>query len=292
MGDSINTLYFDFIEQRRRTLELDEFIELSENRFFSQVKSVASEAINNNVRLIRLAGPSGSGKTTSAKKIVEVLRSKGVPAYYMSMDNWYKTLKVEHMPRNEDGDPDYESPELLDIEAVKSDLQDLLNGKTTRLRQFDFHNRVSLMSDVELTCENNSIVVMEGIHAINPIFDIPGVKQYKVYVEPSNVKVDEDNIITSSQIRLCRRIHRDLVDRGMSLEDTIKKCKSVDRGQDKYIEPYTRDTQILRVDTLIYYELFIHRNELADEHIIDIIPESDIRAEIIPDGSILREFYK
>lgn len=289
--NNIYTISYDSIEQRRETLDTDEFIELSENRFSSQIKSVASEAINNNIKLIRLAGPSGSGKTTSAKRVVNAIKAKGVPAYYISMDNWYKTLKVECLPRNEDNEPDFESPDLLDIDAFKSDMHKLLNGETINLREFDFVDRVSHITDNTMQCEKDAIVVIEGLHAINPIFDVDE-GNLKVYVEPFDIVKDGEIVLSSSTIRLCRRIHRDRVDRGMTLEATLKKCRSVDRGQKKYIAPYTKDTNILRIDTLIYYEVFIHRNELPDIEGLEFIPNTPINKDMIPSNSILKEFYK
>lgn len=282
---------FDFIDRCQKTVDMDEFVRISERRFQNQIKSVVDEALSAGVRLIRLAGPSGSGKTTTTKRIVEAFKDRGIPAYYLSMDNWYKTLSVENMPKNEDGDPDFESPDLLDLVDFKRDVRDLLAGKEVRLKEFDFINRVSRESSRILQCEANGIVVIEGIHAINPMFDTE-IEDMKVYVEPSPVRVDNDTVISSSNIRLCRRLHRDLVDRGMSLEDTMKKCRSVDIGQRKYIDPYTRDPDILRVDTLIYYELFIHKNEVLNMECLNPIRNTNITKDIIPANSILREFYK
>ena len=288
MNDYIS---FDFINQCREILSIEDFIEMSENRLKSQIKSIVSEAINNNVKLIRLAGPSGSGKTTSSKLIVKAIKDRGIPAYYMSMDNWYKTISVEDLPLNEDGDPDYESPELIDIDGFKTDMHNLLNGQEITLREFDFTNRISNLSDKKIKCENGGIVLIEGIHAINPMFDIED-ETLKVYVEPNNVKMNNNELLTSSNIRLCRRMHRDIAERGMSFEDTIKKCRSVDKGQDKYIEPYTNNPTILKVDTLMFYELFIHKNELPDVEYLKEIPHTDIHKDLIPQNSLLREFYK
>ena len=94
MGN-LNTKNFDLIELTRQTAGDEQFIEMCEQRIYNQIKSVVSEAINNNIRLIRIAGPSGSGKTTSAKKVVQEIKDRGIDAYYISMDNWYKTLKEE-----------------------------------------------------------------------------------------------------------------------------------------------------------------------------------------------------
>lgn len=282
---------YDFINDCRKHLSTQEFIEMSEQRFFNQIESIADEAIDNGVRLIRLAGPSGSGKTTSTKRIVETIRNEGIPAYYMSMDNWYKTLSVENMPKTEDGDPDYESPELLDVEGFKEDVESLLNGEIINLREFDFTTRTSSKSTKTLSCEPNAILVIEGLHAINPMFDT-SFKDFKVYVEPFNVEMSEDDDLTSSEIRLCRRMHRDMADRGMTFEATIQKCRSVDKGQSKYIAPYTRNVDILRVDTLLMYEIFIHKNELPDTDYLEDVETTNITKDMIPENSILREFYK
>ena len=285
------TISYDFINDCRKHLSVQEFIEMSEHRFFNQIESIADEAIDNGVRLIRLAGPSGSGKTTSTKRIVEAIRAEGVPAYYMSMDNWYRTLSVEDMPKTDDGDPDYESPELLDVDGFKEDVENLLNGKIINLREFDFTTRTSSKSTKTLSCEPNAILVIEGLHAINPMFDT-SFKDFKVYVEPFNVEMSEDDDLTSSELRLCRRMHRDMADRGMTFEATIQKCRSVDKGQNKYIKPYTKNVEILRVDTLLLYEIFIHKNELPNMESLKDVDIALISKDMIPENSILREFYK
>lgn len=282
---------FNFLNQCLEVLGNKEFIELSENRFKNQIRSVVCEALENNIRLIRLAGPSGSGKTTSAKLIAKQIKANGTPCYYLSMDNWYKTIPIDEMPLNEHGEYDYESPELIDIDGFKSDVNNMLLGNEIALRNFDFKKRISSKTRKKIKCEENAIIIIEGLHAINPIFDVEKPSM-KVYVEPSALRFSDGSIITSSNIRLCRRLHRDFVDRGMSFEDTIKKCASVDAGQKKYITPYTNDSRILRVDTLIFYEIFIHKNELPNIDFLKNIPESNIGVDIIPSSSVLKEFYK
>ena len=292
--DKTNTISYKVIDGSRVLLDTAEFIEISEARYKNQIKSIVSETINNKHRIIRLAGPSGSGKTTSALKIVEEILNRGIPAYYLSMDNWYKTMPVNELPLTDDGDPDYESPELLDIDGFKQDMHDLILGKTINLREFDFINRVSNKSDNTLEIQSNAILVIEGLHAINPIFDVDE-SNIKVYVEPSNIKLNDNTILTSKELRLFRRIHRDKVDRGMSLEATIQKCKSVDKGQDKYIAPYIRNPEIFKVDTLIYYEIYIHKHELdglIDSEALRTITGANISSKYIPEDSVLREFYK
>ena len=286
-----NYISFDFINKCRLLLSTEDFIDMSEKRLKSQIKSVVSEAINNNIRLIRIAGPSGSGKTTSAKMVMKAIKERGLHAYYMSMDNWYRTMSLEELPKTEDGDYDYESPELIDIEGFKADMHNLLNGEEITLREFNFENRISNPGTKKIRCDFNGIVVIEGLHAINPIFDIEE-NSLKVYVEPSEVKFDDGEILTSSNIRLCRRMHRDIVERGMSFDATIKKCRSVDVGQQKYIDPYTNDTRILKVDTLILYELFVHKHELPDNKYLKEIPLTKLRKELIPFNSLLKEFYR
>ena len=87
-------------------------------------------------------------------------------------------------------------------------------------------------------------------------------------------------------------MHRDVTERGMSFEDTIRKCRSVDRGQDKYITPFMNDANVLRINTLILYEIFIHRNELPDAKCLNCIDKSGITKDMIPKNSILKEFYR
>lgn len=307
---------FDFIELRRGVVGVDELINISEQRINSQIRSVISEALSRNIHIIRLAGPSGSGKTTTAKRIVDEAKSRGKTAYYISMDNWYKTLHIDDIPKNKFGEPDFESPKLLDIRGFKEDIHKLTDGQPINLREFDFVNRISHITDKQIKCDDDSIIVIEGLHAINPMFDTSD-KVMKVYVEPSDIQFENDEVLTSSSIRLLRRIHRDKADRGMSMLDTINKCRSVDIGEDQYITPYSNSSDILKVNTLLYYELYIHKSEfkqelaeqnkdeilntikelvssgmLDDIGVIRNIPDVDIDISKIPEKSILREFYK
>lgn len=286
-----HTTTYEFINSCREHLTNEEFIEFCEKRYYNQIRSVVDETIGNGIRLIRLAGPSGAGKTTSTHLMVDIIREKGIPAYYMSMDNWYKTLPLEALPKTPEGDYDYESPELLDVEGFREDMHELLAGNPVHLREFDFVKRVSSKSDKVIRCEDNAIVVIEGLHAINPMFDTEH-ESLKVYIEPNNVIIDENDDLTSSELRLCRRMHRDVVDRGMSFEDTIKKCRSVDAGQARYIEPFLNDAHIHHVDTLLMYEIFIHKNELPDMDSLKDVEVTDISKDMIPETSVLKEFYK
>lgn len=308
---------FDFIELRRGLVGIDKLINISELQLQNQIKSVVSEAVSRDIHIIRLAGPSGSGKTTTAKRIVDEAKSIGKTAYYISMDNWYKTLNTEEIPKNKFGEPDFESPMLLDIDGFKEDIHKLSGGEPINLREFDFINRISHITDKQIKCDKDSIIVIEGLHAINPIFDTQD-KVLKVYVEPSDVQFENDEVLTSSGIRLLRRIHRDKADRGMGMLDTINKCRSVDIGEDQYITPYADKSDVIKVDTLLPYELYIHKTEFEKEvaeqnekySVLDIIKElinrgmiddigvmrnvPDVKIDMskIPEKSILREFYK
>lgn len=292
--NKINTINFDFISRILYILDTKDFIEISEIKYDNQIRSIVSESICNKVRVVRIAGPSGSGKTTTAQRVVDEFISRGIPAHCISMDNWYKTMGVCDTPLTDDGELDFESPELLDIHGFKEDIRNLIAGKTIHLREFDFVNRISTEATETLTLEPNGVLVVEGLHAINPMFDVPEL-DYRVYVEPSSVKFEDGTLLSSKELRMFRRIHRDQADRGMTLEATVAKCKSVDKGQDRYITPYINNPEIFKVDTLIYYELYIHKNSLSgllDSRILDLIPNKDITDSDILDRSILREFYK
>ena len=197
---SINSVSYSFIDKCRNLLSTEDMIDTSERRLHYQIRSIAAEAIVNEISLIRIAGPSGSGKTTTAKKLVHELKDRGFPAYYMSMDNWYKTIKEEHMPRTEDGDLDFESPELLDVDAFLDDMHNLIEGKPINLRKFDFKNRVSTITDEVLQCKRDGFVVIEGLHALNPLFD-SNIKSLKVYVEPSDITFEDGTVLINSILK-------------------------------------------------------------------------------------------
>ena len=296
----VNSQNLFTIVQRLTILGKDRFVEEEEGRYMRQIDALAREILENNVKMVLLAGPSGSGTTTTAHNLRKCLmqRLKGVDRYVycLSMDDWYMSGDRYVMPVDEEGNPDYESPECLDIPRLNQDLDDLFAGREVSIPCYNFITRRSLDSGARFTLQPGDVVIMEGLHALNPIIRFPEDPEncLRVYVSPADVVVDEKDgeLLDNQFIRLCRRIYRDRDQRGSTEEETLAKAKSVDRGERLYIVPFLKNVGVWRIDTLLGYELFIHRRELQNMKELKVIPLSKISRFDIPEGSVLREFYR
>ena len=285
----INSQELSSIVQRLTILGKDDFVKEEEARYGRQIKYV----VENDISLVLLAGPSGSGKTTTAHNIASVIEHNGKKVFSLSMDDWYMTATRYDMPLDENGDPDYESPLCLDMDRLNSDIRTLLSGGEISLPTYDFVHRVMIDTGRKMRLGKGDVMIMEGLHALNPTFDIPhSDSAIKIYVSPADVIVDNENVIDNQYIRLCRRICRDRDTRGMTPEETIARSASVDRGERLYVAPYLKNVGVLRIDTLLGYELFIHRREFPEMKEFKPVPLSKIKREDIPEGSILKEFYR
>ena len=296
----VNSQNLFTIIQRLTILGKDKFVDEEEGRYMRQIDALAREIVENGISMVLLAGPSGSGKTTTAHNLRKCLMRRLMETdryvYCLSMDDWYMSGDRYTMPLDEEGNPDYESPECLDIPRLNQDLGDLLAGKEVRLPCYNFITRRSMDSGARFTLREGDILIMEGLHALNPVSRFPeeGENCLRVYVSPADVIVDEKDgeVLDNQYIRLCRRIYRDRDQRGSSEEETIARAASVNRGERLYVAPFLHNVGVWRIDTLLGYELFIHRRELPDMKELKVIPLSKITRFDIPEGSVLREFYK
>ena len=192
------------------------------------------------------------------------------------------------MPVDEEGQPDYESPDCLDVPRLNRDLNDLFAGREVSLPTYNFITRRSVESGAKIELKKGDVVIMEGLHALNPMIHFPDdtLRSLRVYVSPADVIVDETRgmELSNQYIRLCRRIYRDRDQRGSSEEETIERSRSVNRGERLYIAPFLNNVGVWRVDTLLGYELFIHRRELPEEKELRVVPLSKITRFDIPEG--------
>ena len=289
----VNSQELSSIVQRLIILGKDDFVTEEEARYVRQTKYVADYVMEKNIRIVLLAGPSGSGKTTTAHNIAREIEKHGKRVFSLSMDDWYMSADRYTMPLDENGVPDYESPLCLDMEKLNSDIRTLVSGGEISLPTFDFVHRTMIDTGKKIRLDPNDVMIMEGLHALNPTFEVPkGDDSIRIYVSPADVIVDSEHIIDNRYIRICRRICRDIDSRGVTPEETIFKSHSVDRGERLYVAPYLKNVGVLRIDTLLGYELFIHRREFPQMKELKSVPLSKITRNDIPEGSILREFYK
>lgn len=258
------------------------------------------------VKIILIAGPSSSGKTTFSKRLSIQLMTSGIKPYAISLDDYF--VDREKTPRDESGDYDYESIYALNLELFNEHLKALLAGEEVELPRYDFPTGKSVPSGNRIRLEPNMMLLLEGIHALNPMLtsEIADVYKYKIYVSAlTTIKLDDHNHVPTADNRLIRRIVRDFKYRGVSPASTIARWPSVRRGEDKWIFPYHENADVM-FNSALLYELAVLRTQAlpALETVCENQPEYAVASDLthflryfkpIPDGelpptSLLREF--
>lgn len=223
-------------------LEPQMFLDNCTKEYHEQVSEVAQRIFNDKTKkIIMLAGPSSSGKTTTANLLSAILNETGARAYTVSLDDFYHPRSVGY-PLDENGKPDYECVEALDIELLHSCFGELLNNGCAMFPVFDFHSgeRIDNAKKVELS--ENDVIIVEGLHALNPVIteNLDENKLFKIYVSVSTrIYDDSGNVLFSKRdLRFVRRMVRDFSFRSTSVERTYDIWQSVMRGEDKYLFPF------------------------------------------------------
>jgi uridine kinase len=203
-------------------------------------------------RLVCIAGPSSSGKTTTSKRLSIQLQIYGKNPVHVELDNYYVDRK--HVPIGENGQPDFETIDAIDVPLINKNLQDLLAGKEVHLPKYDFHTGTRKHGS-RLKLRPNDILIIEGIHGLNDRIgeSIPHDGKYRVFVSPlTGVSIDTYNRIGTTDIRLIRRLVRDYRTRGHSPERTLSMWPSVVQGAHKHVFPYRQSADILFNSSLVY----------------------------------------
>lgn len=305
MADLNNKL--EYVNEKAKSNSKD-FILECEKRYQSIIDKIVKKIIEEDGReIIMLAGPSSAGKTTTAKRLKEGLGSKGVTTYVLSLDDFY--LNREDIPYLPDGSQDYETVHALDLERLENDLNSLLRGETVKTPVFDF--TTGRRSDTEfntITLGQEDVVIIEGLHALNPIItDKVHGKLLKVYINVSSRIYDEngDLVLNKRNFRFLRRMIRDYKFRASSVDNTYKLWKNVTAGEEKYLFPY-RDNADIKANTVHLYEPCVIKNQalplLRDSEVSVEFREDaeklcaslerffDIDENEVPKDSLLREF--
>ena len=309
----------DIIEKKYTPLEIEPIVELagkdpkelvarSEKYYNDQVMRAAKQiAEDRNFRFVLLCGPSASGKTTTAHKLKHRLIELGVPARVISMDDFY--LGMEHYPKLPDGSPDMEAFQAIDHELLNELFGELMEKGSAMFPEFDFATQSRKLATHEIVLEPGGVLIMEGIHALNPavLSNIAHENVFHIYVSVrSKFIYGEQNILVPKDIRLIRRIVRDSNFRNYSPLDTLRTWGNVVAAERVNIDLY-RDDVNLKIDNTIDYEVCIWRSQLAgrlraaefgqyDAYpqiqrifvALSFFPEID--RKLIPENSLLREF--
>ena len=235
-----------------------ELINVSEALQEKRISQIADEIFNRGqkgcpVKLILISGPSSSGKTTFSKRLSVQLMANGLRPYPVSLDDYF--VNRVDTPKDENGNYDYESLYALDLDFFNQQLKALLNGEEVELPRFNFSTGIREMSGKRLKLDENMILILEGIHALNPELTphIPAESKFKIYVSAlTTILLDNHNYIPTTDNRLLRRIIRDFKYRGYSAEDTISRWPSVRAGEDKWIFPYQENADVMFNSALLF----------------------------------------
>ena len=284
----------------------EEMIAAAEADYEKKVRQVADRICENeNINLILLAGPSGSGKTTTANLIADAVRARGEEAIVMSLDDFYLDQDDPMYPRLENGERDYERPEALNLDDLHEVLCHIVSGAEFEMPKYDFKvgKRVSVKKHSPIS---HGCVIIEGLHSLNPkISDsLPKEKLLKLFVSVStNINHNGERILSGRKLRFIRRLVRDHIYRGSTVERTLAMWSSVLAAEDIFLYPY-KFTADLAFNTFHSFELGVMK-KFAEELIPSLLAERDpylgtvLRAvkmaepidyHKIPDTSLIREF--
>lgn len=257
-------------------------------------------------KFVMIAGPSSSGKTTFSHRLSIQLRTHGLIPHPIAVDDYF--IDRDHTPLDEEGNPNFETLQAIDLETFNRDMTDLLNGKTVELPTYNFKTGHREYKGNFKTLGPNDILVIEGIHALNEkmSYSLPRENKFKIYISAlTSLNIDEHNRIPTTDVRLIRRMVRDFRTRGASGRKTINMWPSVRRGEEENIFPFQEDVDVMFNSALIY-ELAILKM-YAEPILFSIDKDCDeymeakrllkfldyflgINSDAVPQNSILKEF--
>ena len=284
-----------------------QLIQISEALQEKKISKIADEIANRKgIKLVLIAGPSSSGKTTTCKRLSVQLAVNGIKPVPISLDDYF--LDRDKTPRDESGDYDFESLHALNLPLLREQMNALFRGEEVELPRYDFTSGKNVKSGRKLTLHEGEVMVVEGIHALNPelMEGVPQEQIYRVYASAlTTLLLDNHNYIPTTDNRLLRRIIRDHKYRGVSAQETIRRWPSVRRGENKWIFPYQENADAM-FNSAMLFELAVIKSQA--EPLLERVPENCIEyaeayrlrkflkyirpipEDQIPPTSLLREF--
>ncbi|MBR4235628.1 MAG: nucleoside kinase [Clostridia bacterium] len=286
---------------------LREFIRVNEALMDMKINRIAEMIIERGARLILIAGPSSSGKTTFCNRLSIALKVHGQKPVKLSLDDYY--LDRDKVPLDEDGKPDLECIEALDVDMINTQLAQILRGEEVEMPTFDFYTQKRSGKTHKIRVDTSAPVLIEGIHGLNERLtsSVPANEKFKIYISAlMNLNIDDHNRIRTTEARLIRRMVRDSAFRGTPIEQTLEMWDSVRRGEIRYIFPFQELADVM-INSSLVYELAIMKNYIYDKlcavtpdkpwyararrlvKFLNYIVPADAEDEI-PLNSLLREF--
>ena len=286
---------------------INDYVFLSETYQNNKLLKIAEDISNNkNIKLVLISGPSSSGKTTTSKKLQLFLKGFGINPKTLSIDDYF--VDREKTPKKEDGSYDFESINAIKLDLFNRDLTKLLKGEKVKIPTYNFILGKGEYIDEATSLEENEILIIEGLHALNNELtsSIDKKNKYKIYLSPLTVlNLDDHNRIRTTEVRLLRRIVRDNRTRGYKAKDVLNAWLSVREGEEKNVFPYQDEADVIFNTTLLYEvgvlktyaEPLLFAVDEKEEHYKEAVRLLNllknilaIPSDCIPKDSILREF--
>ena len=288
--------------------KIRELVRVNEALHEKRFSQVADLVCSRGAKAVMLSGPSSSGKTTSANRLATQLRVHGKKPVLISLDDYY--IDRDKILPGPDGMVDLEHINTIDIDLFRLHLQRLLSNEAVILPRFDFKTGKRICRNESMKLSSDSVIIVEGLHALNPLLlpnGIPDELIFKMYVSPLiPLNLDDHNRISTSFMRLLRRIVRDYETRGASVQQTMSMWESVRRGEKEWIFPYQENADVIFNSSTLYEPVVLKRHifplltAIQPEDscyeavrglvkVLNYICEADIDDEI-PPTSIVREF--
>ncbi|MBQ3298511.1 MAG: nucleoside kinase [Bacilli bacterium] len=288
------------------TGRVSDMIKIDSTIYDHRILTVAKEISDKkDIKIVLIAGPSSSGKTTTSKKLCMYLHLFGLQPKVIAMDNYF--VEREDNPKNADGSYDFECLEAVDLKLFDKQIAQLLKGEEIYIPSFNFTFGKKEYNE-KMKMDENDILVIEGIHALDPkiLTNIQRNKKYKIYISPlTEVNIDDHNRISTTDNRLLRRIIRDNRTRNHSVDDTLAAWRNVRNGEELYIFPY-QDEADVTINSAAFYEIGVLKTYVEPllysvhsdspyyeeaKRLIDFLRAFlPVPSDAIPEDAVIREF--
>ncbi|NFQ69371.1 nucleoside kinase [Clostridium sporogenes] len=287
--------------------EIKDIIRVSEALHEKKIAKIADMIYDKeNIKMVLISGPSSSGKTTFANRLGIQLRVNALVPVPISLDNYF--VNREDTPKDENGEYDFESIDALDIDLFNENLKRILKGEEVEIPTFNFKKGKREYNGKKIKLPKNGILIVEGIHGLNPILtrEINDKNKFKIYISAlTQLNIDNHNRVSTTDVRIIRRLVRDYLSRGYGGEETLKMWPSIKRGEDRNIFVFQENADVMFNSTIVYELCILKKYALAELNKIDkdstvyydalklksflnFFKEVDM--SLVPDNSILREF--
>jgi uridine kinase len=305
--NKLNISYVSDVNKIVSCGRINEFIQINELLHNDIMRSLTEKIVSDKkIKMVLIGGPSCSGKTTTSKKLGLYLKTKGMNPFVISTDDYY--VDRGHTPKDENGDYDYERIEAIDVKMFNEHLLKLINYEEVKMPTFNFITGEKEFKNAPIKLEKDDIIIIEGLHTLNEELTshVSKKNKFKIYASPfTPIALDRDNHVSTTDLRLLRRLVRDYSTRGYTAEATLSRWKKMRKSEEMYVFPYQAEADAV-VNTALLYEInalrvyaepLLYSIDSSSENYKEAIRLINflkcffsIPTEGIPDTSVLREF--